>query len=69
MAFLPIFLIGLLLGIGLRWVYDEFRKNAPTETKLHLQEITIKNLRRDNQLMSEHISTLQTELDELKNKK
>ena len=61
-AMLPIFLLGLVLGaitaLACANVYYKYKKDTPSETKLHVQEAQIIALKYD-------IETLETENERL----
>ena len=68
MAMFPIFIIGLIAGIGLSAVYFHYVKSIPSNTKFKLQEDTIENMREDMRTMELVNVDLRNQIEKLKAK-
>lgn len=55
MGFLPIFVIGWLVGLGLGYALSQHKKETPSETRLKLLEAEIITLKSDNELLEKCI--------------
>lgn len=69
MAMFPIFIIGLIAGIGLAAVYFHYVKFVPSNTKFKLQEDTIENMREDMRTMELVNEDLRNQIEKLKAEK
>ena len=68
MAMFPIFIVGLIAGIGLSTVYFYYVKSIPSNTKFKLQEDTIENMREDMRTMELVNEDLRNQIEKLKAK-
>ena len=68
MAMFPVFIIGLIAGIGLAAVYFHYVKSVPSNTKFKLQEDTIENMREDMRTMELVNEDLRNQIEKLKAK-
>jgi len=66
MGFLPIFIIGLLAGLGLGYALSEHKKETPSETRLKLLEAEIITLKSDNELLEKCIQKKEATIEKLK---
>ena len=69
MAMFPIFIIGLIAGIGLAAVYFHYVKSMPSNIKFKLQEDTIENMREDMRTMELVNEDLRNQIEKLKAEK
>lgn len=69
MAMLPIFMIGLIVGIALSYVWYKYKEDVPSKVKVELQEKEIKRQKSDNEMLHNLIDKLYKKIDELENKK
>lgn len=69
MAMLPIFLIGLVVGIALSYAWYKYKEDVPSKVKVELQEKEIKRQKSDNEMLHNLIDKLYAKIDELENKK
>ena len=69
MAMFPVFIIGLIAGIGLAAVYFHYVKSVPSNTKFKLQEDTIENMREDMRTMELVNEDLRNQIEKLKAEK
>lgn len=75
MAMLPIFMIGVVIGIALSYAFYKFKEDVPSEVKMRAQDLEIERQKRDNELLEtlnkklyDKIDKLEYELNKLKNK-
>lgn len=72
MTMFPIFIIGLLAGIGLGIaftnLYYHYKQTVPSEAKFHIQEATIISLREDIKALEIENEKLRNQLTDLKEK-
>lgn len=75
MAMLPIFMIGVVIGIALSYAFYKFKEDVPSEVKMRAQDLEIERQKRDNKLLEtlnkklyDKIDKLEYELNKLKNK-
>lgn len=68
MAMLPIFVIGLLVGIALSYAWYMYKKDVPSEVKIKLQEADIIRYKSDIETLKQKNETLEKTITELKNK-
>lgn len=69
MAMLPIFMIGLIVGIALSYAWYKYKEDVPSKVKVELQEKEIKRQKSDNEMLHNLIDKLYKKIDELENKK
>jgi hypothetical protein len=72
---LPIFMIGLIVGIALSYAFYKFKEDTPSEIKMRAQDLEIERQKKDNKLLTDinerlynKIDKLEYELSKLKNK-
>ncbi len=72
---LPIFMIGLVVGIALSYAFYNLKKTTPSEIKMRAQDLEIERQKKDNKLLTDindrlynKIDKLEYELSKLKNK-
>lgn len=73
---LPIFMIGLVVGIALSYAFYNLKKTTPSEIKMRAQDLEIERQKKDNKLLTDindrlynKIDKLEYELSKLKNNK
>ena len=73
MAMFPIFMIGLIIGIVVSYVFYKYIQETPSHVKIQMQEKQIKSQESDNKMLNDlvdrlykKIETLETELKEFK---
>ena len=69
MAMFPIFMLGIVAGILISYVFFHYVKTIPTNTNFKLQEDTIKNMQDAMSSMELVNDDLRRQIDELKAKK
>ena len=69
MAMLPVFMLGLTLGIAISYAWYMYKRDVPSEVKLKLQEAEIIKYKSDVQILLERNQLLLKEIKELRNKK
>jgi len=69
MNMLPIFMIGLIVGIALSYAWYKYKEDVPSKVKVELQEKEIKRQKSDNEMLHNLIDKLYKKIDELENKK
>ena len=66
MAMFPIFIIGLISGVILSSVYNMYKKETPSETRLKLLEAEIASLKNDKELLEKCIQKKDVTIEKLK---
>lgn len=66
MAMFPIFMIGLIAGAILGYIFSIYRKETPSETKFKLQEAEIIRLKEDIKMLETVNEGLNIKLKEKK---
>ena len=69
MAMFPIFIIGLIAGIGLAAVYFHYVKSVPSNTKFKLQEKQLKNAQDDLRMLDAELTKAKNQIEKLKAEK
>jgi len=69
MNMLPIFIIGLLVGIASSYAWYMYKKDAPSDVKIKIQEAEIVRYKNDIAQLEKLNEKLYGEINELKNKK
>ena len=69
MNMLPVFMIGLLVGIALSYAWYMYKKDVPSEIKLKLQEADIIKYKSDIETLKQTNEALEKTIAKLKNKK
>ncbi len=65
MAMLPIFIIGLVVGIALSYAWYMYKKDTPSEVKLKIQEAEIIRYKSDLDMYHDLTDKLYAKIDEL----
>lgn len=65
MAMLPVFLIGLFVGILLSYAWYLYKKDTPSDVKLKIQQAEIIRYKNDNDMLNELIEKLYKKIDTL----
>ena len=65
MNMLPIFMIGLIVGIALSYAWYKYKEDVPSKVKVELQEKEIKRQKSDNEMLHNLIEKLYKKIDEL----
>lgn len=65
MAMLPVFMIGLVAGILLSIIYNIYRSETPSETKIRIQEAEIIRRKSDNDMLEKLVDKLYAKIDNL----
>lgn len=65
MAMLPVFLIGLFVGILLSYAWYLYKKDIPSDVKLKIQQAEIIRYKSDNDMLNELIEKLYKKIDTL----
>ena len=65
MAMLPVFMIGLVAGILLSIIYNIYRSETPSETKIRIQEAEIIRRKSDNDMLEKLVDKLYAKIDKL----
>jgi len=65
---LPIFMIGLIVGIALSYAWYMYKKDIPSEVKIKIQEAEIVRYKSDIEQLEKLNNKLYKEVEELKNK-
>ena len=65
MNMLPIFMIGLIVGIALSYAWYKYKEDVPSKVKVELQEKEIKRQKSDNEMLHDLIDKLYKKIDEL----
>ena len=68
MAMFPIFIIGLIAGIGLA-VYFHYVKSVPSNIKFKLQEEQLKNAQDDLRMLDAELTKAKNQIEKLKAEK
>ena len=69
MNMLPVFMIGLLVGIALSYAWYMYKKDVPSKIKLKLQEADIIKYKSDIETLKQTNEALEKTIAKLKNKK
>lgn len=69
MAMFPIFIIGLIAGIGLAAVYFHYVKSVPSNAKFKLQEEQLKNAQDDLRMFEAELTKAKNQIEKLKAEK
>ena len=65
MNMLPIFMIGLIVGIALSYAWYKYKEDVPSKVKVELQEKEIKRQKSDNEMLYNLINKLYDKIDKL----
>ena len=65
MAMLPVFMIGLIVGIAVSYAWYMYKKDTPSEIKIKIQEAEIIRYKNDNDMLNELIEKLYKKIDTL----
>ena len=76
MAMFPIFMIGLIVGVALSYAWYKYKKDVPSEIKIHMQEAELIRCKSDLNMYHDltdklysKIDTLEKELTDIKSVK
>lgn len=67
MGMLPVFMIGLIVGIALSYAFYMYKKDVPSDVKIHLQQAEIIKQKNDIEMLEKLNKNLYEEIAELKN--
>jgi len=62
---LPVFMIGLIVGIAVSYAWYMYKKDTPSEIKIKIQEAEIIRYKNDNDMLNELIEKLYKKIDTL----
>lgn len=65
MAMLPIYMLGVVSGILLSIMYNIYRSETPSETKIRIQEAEIIRRKSDNDMLEKLVDKLYAKIDKL----
>lgn len=65
MAMLPIYILGVVSGIVLSIMYNIYRSETPSETKIRIQEAEIIRRKSDNDMLEKLVDKLYAKIDKL----
>lgn len=65
MAMLPIYILGVVSGILLSIMYNIYRNETPSETKIRIQEAEIIRRKSDNDMLEKLVDKLYAKIDKL----
>lgn len=66
MPLLPIFMLGIIIGVLLSYSYHMYENNTPSKTKLEIQEYTINSQKNDIEMLTRLNEKLYQEINDLK---
>ena len=66
MAMLPIFMIGMVVGIILSYAFYKYKEDTPSNAKIEWQEREIEQLEKDNDMLMNLNEKLYNEINDLK---
>lgn len=66
MAMFPIFMIGLVAGAILGYIFSIYKKETPSEIKLKLLEDEIISLKSDNEMLEKCVQKKDNTIEQLK---
>lgn len=66
MAMFPIFMIGLTVGGVLGYVFSVYKKEKPSETRLHILETELVQEKKDKEMLNKLVEKLYKQIDDLK---
>ena len=67
MSMLPIFMIGLIVGIALSYAWYMYKKDTPSDVKIKIQDAEIIRYKSDVEQLEKLTEKLYKEIAELKN--
>ena len=67
MNMLPIFMIGVIVGIALTYAWVMYKMETPSQVKIETQEFTIRSQKNDIEMLTKLNEKLYKEIAELKN--
>ena len=67
MPMLPIFMIGLIVGIALSYAWYMYKKDTPSDVKIKIQEAEIIRYKSDAEQLEKLTEKLYEEIAELRN--
>lgn len=66
MAMLPIFVFGIAVGIVVTNIYHMYKKETPSETRLHMLEKELEQEKKDKEMLDKLVEKLYKRIDDLK---
>ena len=66
MAMLPIFVFGIAVGIVVTNIYHMYKKETPSETRLHMLEKELEQEKKDKEMLDKLVDKLYKRIDDLK---
>lgn len=66
MAMFPIFMIGLTVGGVLGYVFSVYKKEKPSETRVHILETKLVQEKKDKEMLNKLVEKLYKQIDDLK---
>lgn len=66
MAMLPIFVFGIVVGVVVTNIYHMYKKETPSETRLHMLEKELEQEKKDKEMLDKLVETLYKRIDDLK---
>ena len=68
MAMLPIFVFGIAVGIVVTNIYHMYKKETPSETRLHMLEQELEQEKKDQDMLDKQVEQSYMKIDELEKK-
>lgn len=68
MAMLPIFVFGIAVGIVVTNTYHMYKKETPSETRLHILEKELEQEKKDKEMLDKLVDKLYMKINELEKK-
>lgn len=66
MAMLPVFVFGIAVGIVGTNIYHMYKKETPSETRLHMLEQELEQEKKDKEMLDKLVEKLYKRIDDLK---
>ncbi len=66
MAMLPIFVFGIVVGVVVTNIYHMYKKETPSETRLHMLEKELEQEKKDKEMLDKLVEKLYKRIDDLK---
>ena len=66
MPMLPIFVFGIAVGIIVTNIYHMYKKETPSETRLHMLEKELEQKKKDKEMLDKLVEKLYKRIDDLK---
>lgn len=68
MAMLPVFVFGIVVGVVVTNTYHMYKKETPSETRLHILEKELEQEKKDKEMLDKLVDKLYMKIDELEKK-